>query len=182
MLNFPKAYADRVQRLRVPAGFVLVAAFAWLAAPTTGSLAAGVPLSLIGLWLRGWAAGHLEKNRNLAMSGPYGYIRNPLYLGTLTVAAGLVIAARRWELAILFGAAFVLIYFPVIQLEEQHLRKLFPEFGSYCQRVPLLLPRGRRVESRGRFRWSIYHRNEEYNAALGYGAGLAWLLWRAFTG
>lgn len=181
MLTFPKSYADRVQRLRVPAGFVLVGMFGWLASPTPESLMAGIPVSVAGLMLRGWAAGHLEKNQNLATSGPYGYVRNPLYLGTLIVAAGVVIAAHRWELAVLFAAAFALIYFPVIQLEEQHLRKLFPDFERYTAKVPLLLPRGRRMRTPGRFRWSIYHRNEEYNAALGYLAGLAWLVWRAFT-
>lgn len=181
MLNFPKSYADRVQRLRVPAGFVLVGMFGWLAAPTPESLAFGIPISVAGLALRGWAAGHLEKNQNLATSGPYSYVRNPLYLGTLIVAAGVVIAARRWELALLFGAAFALIYFPVIQLEEQHLRKLFPEFERYTENVPLLVPKGRRMRTPGRFRWSIYRRNEEYNAAFGYLAGLAWLLWRTFT-
>ena len=76
--------------------------------------------------MRAWAAGHLEKNLALTESGPYAHVRNPLYLGTLTVAAGFVIAARRWELGVLFAAVFVLIYLPVVELEEQHLRKLFP--------------------------------------------------------
>jgi protein-S-isoprenylcysteine O-methyltransferase Ste14 len=180
MMPFPRRYADFVQRLRVPAGFVLVAAFAWLSEPTPETLAIGVPVSLAGLVLRAWAAGHLAKNETLATGGPYAWVRNPLYPGTLTVAAGLVIASRRWELAVLFGAVFALVYFPVIEQEEQHLRKLFPEFRHYSARVPLLLPRGRRMRSSVRFRTSLYIRNEEYNAALGYLAGLAWLLWRAF--
>ena len=79
---FPKPYADFVARLRVPSGFLLVAAFAWLASPSSTSLLAGVPVSIFGLLLRAWAAGHLAKNQNLAISGPYSYIRNPLYAGT----------------------------------------------------------------------------------------------------
>ena len=74
---FPKPYADIAARLRVPSGFLLVAAFAWLANPTTMSLVAGVPVSVLGLALRAWAAGHLAKNQNLAVSGPesaYGTI------------------------------------------------------------------------------------------------------------
>ncbi len=181
MPRFPKPYADFVQRLRVPSGFVLVAAFAALASPSASSLAAGIPLSLAGLLLRGWAAGHLAKNETLATSGPYRWIRNPLYLGTLAVAAGLIISARRWELAILFAVVFAFVYFPVIEQEEQHLRKLFPEFTRYASQVPLLLPRGRRIESRARFRWSLYRRNEEYNAALGYLAGLCWLIFRTLS-
>lgn len=176
--RFPKGYADVVARLRVPGGFLLVAAFAWLAAPDVQSLALGVPISLAGLVLRGWAAGHLQKNTTLAISGPYAWIRNPLYLGTLIVAAGLVVAAQRWELAVLFAAVFGLVYFPVIELEEQHLRKLFPRFEQYWQRVPMLLPSGRKTDGREAFRFSVYWRNEEYNAFLGYLAGLALLIWK----
>ena len=98
-VSFPKPYADAVARLRVLFGFVMVAAFLWFSAPDARSLAVGMPVSALGLALRAWAAGHLEKNRELAQSGPYARVRNPLYLGTLTVAAGLAMAARRWELA-----------------------------------------------------------------------------------
>lgn len=175
---FPKPYADFVARLRVPGGFLLAAAFVWLAAPDAGSMAAGIPVSALGLLVRGWAAGHLAKNQQLAESGPYSYIRNPLYLGTLLVAAGLVLAAQRWSLALLFAAVFSLIYLPVIELEEQHLRKLFPGYGRYAARVPLLLPRGRRVFSEARFRGSLYMRNQEYQALFGYLAGLALLVWK----
>jgi protein-S-isoprenylcysteine O-methyltransferase Ste14 len=178
MPTFPKKYADLVAKLRVPSGFLLVVAFGWLAQPNWTSLAAGIPISLAGLALRGWAAGHLDKNQELATSGPYAYIRNPLYVGTLVVAAGLVVSAMRWELAIVFSAVFALVYLPVIELEEQHLRKLFPPFADYCRRVPMLIPRGRRMHGTKPFRLSLYKRNEEYNAALGYVLGLAWLLWR----
>jgi len=120
-VSFPKRYADAVAKLRVPSGFILIAAFLWLSAPSPVSLAAGLPVSLAGLWIRTWAAGHLEKNITLAESGPYAWVRNPLYVGTLTVAAGFVIASRRWELGVLFAAVFLLIYLPVVELEEQHL-------------------------------------------------------------
>lgn len=177
--RFPKPYADIVARLRVPSGFVLVAAFAWLARPSLASLAWGVPVSLAGLAVRGWAAGHLAKNQELATSGPYAYVRNPLYAGTLLVAAGLVLAARRWELALLFAAVFVFVYLPVIEQEEQHLRKLFPDYASYAARVPLLLPRARAEGSPQRFRPALYLRNQEYQAFAGYLVGLALLIWKA---
>jgi protein-S-isoprenylcysteine O-methyltransferase Ste14 len=96
-VSFPKPYADAVAKLRVPGGFLLVAAFLWLSKPSIQSLAVGLPVSFVGLAIRGWAAGHLEKNTALTDSGPYAWVRNPLYIGTLTVAAGLAIAARRWD-------------------------------------------------------------------------------------
>ena len=179
---FPKLYADAVQRLRVPLGFVLVLAFVWLATPSVGSLAVGLPAAFVGLATRAWAAGCLYKNQRLATGGPYALTRNPLYLGTLTVAAGLVLATQRWELAVLFAAAFFLIYFPTIEQEEQHLRKLFPaDFPGYAERVPLLSPRFATGLTGEPFRWSQYLRNQEYNAGLGLLAGslilVAKLVW-----
>ena len=178
-MPFPKPYADIVAKLRVPSGFVLVVAFAWLAAPTRESLAIGVPVSLAGLLLRAWAAGYLAKNQRLATAGPYAFVRNPLYVGTLLVAAGLVIATRRVELALLFAGVFLLVYLPVIQNEEQHLRKLFPEYASYAERVPALIPYRAPIAGQGEFRPELYVRNQEYQALLGYLAGLAYLVWLA---
>lgn len=177
-MSFPKPYADAVAKLRVPVGFVLVAAFLWLSAPSVTSLVAGLPVSIAGLALRAWAAGHLEKNLALAETGPYAHVRNPLYLGTLVVALGLVIASRRWELGVLFAAAFGLIYLPVVELEEQHLRDLFPAYSDYARRVPKLLPR-LNSGAAGSFRWTLYRRNREYEALAGFLAGAAVLCWKA---
>ena len=178
---FPKRYADQVARLRVPFGFLLVAAFAWLSQPNRDSLLCGSPVSLLGLLLRAWAAGHLFKNQDLAQAGPYALTRNPLYIGTLLVACGLVIAGRSIALAILFAAVFLLIYLPVIELEEQHLRKLFPHYEDYANRVPKLIgiPPGK--PRRGaRFSIAQYVKNREYEAFFGFLAGFMFLIqkWR----
>ena len=180
MPTFPKRYADAVAKLRVPAGFVLVAVFAWFSRPTPHSLALGLPLGLVGLALRAWAAGCLAKNQRLATGGPYAYTRNPLYLGTLLVAAGLVIASRNIGLGTLFIAVFLLIYLPVIQLEEQHLRSLFPEYAPYAERVPALWPRHTPAptENSNPFQAALYLRNQEYQAGAAFGAGMLYLLWR----
>jgi len=180
-VSFPKPYSDAVAKLRVPCGFVLVAAFLWLSAPSVASLAAGLPVALAGLALRGWAAGHLQKDSTLTDSGPYAWVRNPLYLGTLIAAAGFVIAARRWELGVLFAAVFVLIYLPVVSLEEQHLASLFPAYVDYTQRVPQLLPRPPRQPPSKHFSWSLYQHNREYQASLGFLAGVTLLLWKALA-
>ena len=178
--GFPKGYADAVARLRVPAGFVLVAAFAWFARPTPGSVAVGLPVAAAGLALRAWAAGHLAKNERLAVSGPYAWCRNPLYLGTLVVAAGLAVAARQPLLAVLFAAVFGLVYLPVVELEEQHLRKLFPEYADYAARVPWLWPRRPGRAAAGRFQRVLYRKNREYKALAGFLAGVGWLAWRVW--
>lgn len=175
---FPKPYADLVQRFRVPGGFLLAAAFLWLARPSLQSLLLGLPVSIAGLGLRAWAAGHLSKNEELTTSGPYAWLRNPLYLGTLITGLGLVAAAQSYWLALLFAAAFLLIYLPAIELEEQRLAELFPTFADYAARVPLLLPRRPSKPSPLPFRWSLYRRNKEYKALLAFLIATAWLTWR----
>jgi protein-S-isoprenylcysteine O-methyltransferase Ste14 len=172
---FPKPYADVVQRLRVPGGFALAAAFAWLATPRLETLLAGLPLCAAGLALRAWAAGHLRKNERLTTSGPYAWVRNPLYLGTLLMAAGCTVAAARPALAALAAAAFFLIYQPVMEQEEQHLRHLFPEYEDYARRVPQLLPRKPSAPSAQRFSWAQYRHNREHKALYGLLMALALL-------
>lgn len=178
-LRFPKRYADAVAKLRVPFGFILVAAFAWFAAPTPRSLSIGLPIAAGGLLLRAWAAGYLAKNTRLATAGPYAYVRNPLYVGTLVVAAGLAVACRSVWLAILFTAVFGLVYLPVVQLEEQHLRKLFPEYADYAEQVPPFLPRWPAQKSSHPFQAPLYLKNQEYQALAGFIAGMLFLLWKS---
>jgi protein-S-isoprenylcysteine O-methyltransferase Ste14 len=179
-MPFPKPYADVVAKLRVPSGFLIVAVFGWFSHPTRVSLLVGAPVALLGLALRAWAAGCLAKDRELATGGPYAYTRNPLYVGTLVVAAGLVAASRNILLGVMFAAVFTLVYLPVIQNEEQHLRRLFPEYAGYAARVPALWPRlttaGKRPNP---FRFAFYLRNQEYQAGLGLAAGMLFLIWKA---
>ena len=176
---FPKPYADLVQRLRVLIGILVVAGFGWFAHPSAVSLLAGLPLALAGLALRAWAAGHLRKNQALTVSGPYAWVRNPLYIGTLLAVAGCLIAAAQPLLAGATLAAFLLIYTPVVEQEEQHLRTLFPDYAAYALRVPQFLPRLPRMRPAQRFSFEIYQRNKEYKALLGFLWAYAFLVVKA---
>jgi protein-S-isoprenylcysteine O-methyltransferase Ste14 len=173
-----KRYARLAARLRVPSGFAVALLFAALARPSRASLAVGLPLAFAGLALRAWATGHLEKNQALATSGPFAFTRNPLYLGTLTVAAGFALAARSLWLALLFALYFGLTYLPTISEEESYLRQIFPGYSEYAMRVPRLVPLLASVRRAGRFRWALYLRNREHQALLGFLVGAAWLVWR----
>jgi protein-S-isoprenylcysteine O-methyltransferase Ste14 len=177
---FPKPYSDFVARVRVPSGFLLLVAFAWLSNPSRISILIGLPISVLGLWLRVWATGHLAKDQQLARTGPYAYIRNPLYAGTLIVAAGILIAARDALLGIIFILAFSLIYLPVIELEEQHLREIFPAYATYAAEVNRFFPLSKWKGLQRRFSWSLYFRNEEYKALLGFLLATAWLIWKCW--
>jgi hypothetical protein len=167
-----------MQRWRVPLGFLCGALFVLLAQPTKNTLLIGGIVSLFGLALRGYAAGHIRKNAQLAVTGPYAYTRNPLYLGSFVLGLGFTIAAGRMILALAFAALFLGIYLPVMRVEAQTLTGLFgEEYKKYAESVPLLLPRltpyrsGAR-DGRASFDAALYMRYREYRAALGL--VLAW--------
>jgi protein-S-isoprenylcysteine O-methyltransferase Ste14 len=178
---FAKPYADFVQRLRVASGFLLLVTFAWFSRPSAASLIGGIPICLLGLSIRAWAAGHLAKNEELAISGPYSLVRNPLYIGTLLIAVGIVIACRSAVLGVIAAIVFLFVYLPVIELEEQHLRSIFPSYPSYAARVYRLLPLRRMKEGNRQFSWTLYRRNQEWKAALGFGVAVLWMVWRFWS-
>ena len=164
------SWSKIARRIRVPLGFVFAAAYIWLARPTPLSIVIGSCVALAGLCLRALASGHVEKNQVLATSGPYAHTRNPLYLGSIVLAIGFLIAARSWWLSLIAAAMLVVIYVPVIRSEEAFLRERFPEFEDYAIHVPRLFPRFQPYQSRpGSFSWHLYWKHREYNAALGAG-------------
>ena len=165
------------RRIRVPSSFALTAVYLWLARPDVRSLTIGAFFIVAGLLIRGVASGHLDKNEQLATTGPYAYTRNPLYVGSLVMAIGFAIAARSLWIALALIAMFAAIYLPVIYAEESYLSQRFPEFAEYARRVPRFVPTLSRFTSKhGSFSWNLYWKHREYNATLGSAAVLAVLL------
>ncbi len=161
------------RRVRVPLGFVVAAIFLVFARPSWHTLAWSLLLVVPGLWLRGYAAGYVKKNAELTRTGPYAYTRNPLYLGSMGIAAGFAVAAGRWWLVVLLVGMFLAIYVPTILSEEAFLRGAFPSFDEYARKVPRLLPRvtaarfGDTKGAVGRFSLERYRHHHEYNALMG---------------
>jgi protein-S-isoprenylcysteine O-methyltransferase Ste14 len=169
-MNWP-AFA---RRIRVPLGFVFAALYVWLAHPKWWSLTAGAAIAGFGLWLRALAAGHVRKSAEITASGPYAYTRNPLYLGSIIIAAGFALAARNVWLALILAVLFAAIYYPVIRWEENYLRANFPEFAAYSARVPRLIPKLRGDNGKPHpFSRELYLKHREYNALIGSAAMLA---------
>jgi len=163
------AYARWAARWRVPLGFLLGVAYLVFCRPTMKLLITGGAVAAAGVALRAFAAGHLAKNQSLAMSGPYAYTRNPLYLGSALMGAGFSLAGGSWLLALACGVLFAAIYWPVIRREEEYLHREFGEvYDRYAQRVPLFLPRFRRPAGGEKFQWKRYRKNHEHEAFLGY--------------
>jgi protein-S-isoprenylcysteine O-methyltransferase Ste14 len=167
------AWQRIAKRIRVPMGFVFAAVFLWAARPTVATLLLSVLLVLPGLWLRAYAAGYVRKNAELTTTGPYGYTRNPLYLGSMAIAFGFGVASGRWWLVAVLAVLFLAIYLPTIQGEEEYLRAHFSGFDEYARRVPRLLPRltsAARSAGGGEFSPELYKHHREYNASMGAGA------------
>ena len=172
-----KSYAAWAARWRVPLGFGFGIAYLVFSQPTRWHLVTGGAVALLGLLLRAYAAGCLDKNRSLAMGGPYAHTRNPLYLGSFLMGAGFAIAGASWALGVAFLGLFLLVYWPVMRREEEFLRQEFGEaYQHYASAVPFFIPRTRRAAMKGEpFRWEVYRRNREYEAGLGYVAGVIFL-------
>jgi protein-S-isoprenylcysteine O-methyltransferase Ste14 len=155
-------------RRRVTLGFVTTAAALILARPTSTTWQLGLIIALIGEAFRVWAAGHLEKGREVTSSGPYRWIAHPLYVGSSIIALGVVVAARSIVVGVL-----TLIYMgstiaAAIQTEEAFLRLTFGDaYDRYRQSGGAGAAR--------RFSFDRAMRNREYRAILGLGIGFALL-------
>jgi protein-S-isoprenylcysteine O-methyltransferase Ste14 len=172
-----------LQRWRVPLGFLCAVLFLVFARPRPSTLLAGAIISIPGLLLRAWAAGHIRKNSALATSGPYAFTRNPLYLGSFLLGLGFTIGSGFWPLGILFAILFLGIYFPVMRVESATLAELFGQsFQEYAREVPLFFPRVTpyRSEPASGFDRSLYMRYREYQAALGLAIAWALLVFKAY--
>jgi protein-S-isoprenylcysteine O-methyltransferase Ste14 len=172
-------------RWRVRLGYPLAIAVLWFARLTSRSIAIGAAIGLIGLWVRAYAAGHLQKHEILTVSGPYARTRNPLYLGSAILAAGVAVATHSWVSSVLLCVYFTIFYPIVMRREEAELREHYgARFDEYARAVPLFIPRVTAARlsgsSVGTFSLAQYKKNREYQAAIGFLLLLALLclMWR----
>jgi protein-S-isoprenylcysteine O-methyltransferase Ste14 len=169
---------------RVRAGYPVGIAAFWFARPQIKWLLCGAGVAFLGLLLRGYAAGHLRKHKQLAVSGPYAFTRNPLYLGSVFLAAGFSVASHSWVSTLLLAAYLAIFYPVVIRREQSELKTLYGEaFMEYASQVPAFWPRfSLGMASTERFSWPLYRKNREYEAAIGLAVAMLilWILmvWR----
>lgn len=172
-----KRFEGAVYRWRVRAGFIGILAAGILSEPDLPSFSFGIGISVLGLLLRTWASGHLRKEKELAVSGPYRYTRNPLYIGNLLLGIGVVAGSRSWIVLGIFAVYFLSFYPFIIRIERDRMVKLFPEkYREYSQKVPLFFPAFTpSFPSIGtRFSWALYGKNKEFRALAG--AAVFWFV------
>lgn len=179
MARFDKRF---IQRIRIPLGFLFAVIFLVFAHPTLISLLIGGAVAVVGLLIRAWASGHIRKAQKLAVSGPYAYTRNPLYLGSFIMSVGFTIASGTWWLALVFAILFLGIYLPVMRIEADDIRSIFgEEFVEYERSVPLFFPRLTAWKKTGeKYDFELYLRYREYRAAIGVAAAIAVLALKGF--
>jgi protein-S-isoprenylcysteine O-methyltransferase Ste14 len=131
----------------------------------------GAVLVLIGELIRFWALGFMEKKgQKLAMSGPYAFVRNPLYVGNFFLGLGVAVIVWNWIILVIFLAGFLGIYAGTIRGEEKHLREMFGKpYEDYCENVPSLLPKltPYAAPDKDSFLWSRIIKHHEYITVAG---------------
>jgi len=190
-----------VRRARVPQRFfdarwlpayLAVVGLLWHARPEPGSLVAGGLLMLLGAGLRVWGLGHLVKTERLIRSGPYAYLRHPLYAGTLLIGVGLLLAAGGPVAPVAAASLLPLFFFYYLpykeRIESARLERRYGDtYRAYRASVPALLPQGRRWPPAGRHaaagpapRWSAerFRASSEGWTLLALAGGMATLLTR----
>jgi protein-S-isoprenylcysteine O-methyltransferase Ste14 len=161
---------SHLARWRVPLAFLLAIPVAALARPTPRSIAWGGSLAISGELIRIWAAGHLEKSREITASGPYRLFRHPLYVGSTLMGIGLAVASARIVVGVLVGVYLLALVGAAVQTEEKFLRSRFgTQYDDYLA--------GAVTERRFSVKRAIA--NREYRAVAGLALAFAWLLWRA---
>jgi protein-S-isoprenylcysteine O-methyltransferase Ste14 len=165
----------RLARARVPIGFAASVAALVIARPTWPSMAWGLALAVAGEAIRFWAAGHLEKGREVTSSGPYRWTGHPLYLGSTLLGAGFAVASNSLIVAVMAGLYLVLTLGAAIRSEEAGLRV---KFGRAYEEYRA----GRAAAQARRFSLERAIHNREHRAVAGVAGVMillalkAWLL------
>ena len=159
-------------RFRVALGFISGAVVLVLAAPTTRSIALGLPVAVAGELIRIWAAGHLNKSREVTRSGPYRFVPHPLYLGSSLIGIGLAIGSGSAAVVLIVAVYLLVTLTAAIRSEEAFLRQKFGEaYDDYRT--------SRVVDRERRFSWRQAMANREYRAVAGLAVALLLLIFKA---
>lgn len=168
----------QLARWRVPLGFATFVAAFVLSSPTPFTYLVGAAVALVGQALRLWAAGHIEKSREVTRSGPYRHIRHPLYVGSLLMGAGFVIASASWWATVLAVAYFTVTYVAAVRSEEATLDAKFAgEYSAYRE------GRATEISAPSTRRFSLeraFGMNKEWRSLAGLAGAFALMAVRTF--
>jgi protein-S-isoprenylcysteine O-methyltransferase Ste14 len=143
-------------RSRQFVGIVFLILLAILGRPIADLYFWGVGVAVVGIAVRLWASGHVKKDKVLATTGPYAYVRHPLYVGNHLITVGFCLASGLWW-SFLVWIALALYYYPrTIAHEDQLLARLFPgQWEDWARETRALTPRLRPYRSGQTAEWSF---------------------------
>jgi protein-S-isoprenylcysteine O-methyltransferase Ste14 len=172
-----------LSRWRVNLATVLAVVAVAAARPTHADILRWLPLVLTGVAIRVWARGHLDRRARLTRTGPYAWVRHPLYVGSFLIGLGFSGMLGRWFMPPLFAATYLFMYVPKAIREEQYLRgKYGEEYARYAARTGAVIPLLRRPPAAAddvdavRFEWPRVIGHREWKTWLGV-AGAVAALW-----
>ena len=116
----------------------------------------GLGAAALGIGVRLWASGHVKKDKVLATTGPYAYVRHPLYVGNHLITAGFCLASGLWwSFVAWIGLAW--FYYPqTIAHEDRMLARLFPgQWEDWARQTRALIPRLSPYRSGQAAEWSF---------------------------
>ncbi len=153
-----------------PIPFIIV--LLYFANPTWISVSLSILLITTGELLRIWAVGYaggttrataLGAARDLVTTGPYSYVRNPLYLGNLLLSVGVTLFANIYWLIPVLIIGYFIQYMPIIAVEERYLLESCGQvYEEYRTEVSRFLPNFRPYKnpSLHDFSWSRAFKSE----------------------
>ena len=171
MNEIPKAAARRqrgtLEAYRLPIMIALAAVA--VALIDTRPLWPGMLAATVGEAIQVWAASQLRKDKELATSGPYAHVRNPMYFGRFFVGLGVIMMIHNVWITTVYAVCFVVYVTARVGREEARLRGIFGEaYDRYCSEVRRFLPRliPYRDSAGVKAQWSGVVRNHEYRNVL----------------
>lgn len=140
--KFIRNIRKKRHRYRQFVGIMFLIALTIVGLPRPQWFGIGVALALVGIVIRLWASGYVKKDKVLATTGPYAYVRHPLYVGNQLIAFGFCLASGLWWSFVAWLAIWFYFYPQTIRHEDDVLGRLFPdEWPAWSARVQALIPR-----------------------------------------
>lgn len=142
----------------------------------------GLIVSLLGAMLQWWCFACLRKQQTLAFNGPYGFVRNPMYLGRFLLIAGVILMTGNFWILAGFSLLYWFYMVNRVSREEKTLAGIFgEEYVEYCRQIPRFFPSFRHHPNgkAAYFSWSTFQQNHGLVNAIGvllaYAAIWFWL-------
>jgi len=143
-------------------GILCLIAVLRLATPNARSIFIGFFFMMIGMFFRGWSSGYIDKDKELAVDGPYSLTRNPLYFGNLLIGSGITVACNNLPSLLIF-LIYYFTFFPfLIAVERKRLRKRFgSRYDEWAKQANLFFPKIKKIK-KFNFNIAYYMKNREY--------------------